>query len=49
LPPDKPVYTQAQIAKFSDDERRGLWRGRETDAAAIWQDIFRAQHEGRIQ
>lgn len=47
--PDKPVYTQAQIAKFADDERRGLWRGREVEAAAVWADIFRAQHEGRLQ
>jgi hypothetical protein len=49
LPPDKPVYTQAQIAKFSDDKRRGLWRGREAEVEAIERDIFQAQHEGRIQ
>ena len=49
LPPDKPVYTAAQIQKFSDDKRRGLWRGREAEAEAIDRDIFAAQHEGRIQ
>jgi len=48
LPPDKPIYTQAQIAKFSDEKRRGLWRGREADVQAIEADIFRAQHEGRL-
>jgi hypothetical protein len=49
LPPDKPVYTQAQIAKFGDEKRRGLWRGREAEVEAIERDIFQAQHEGRIQ
>lgn len=48
LPPGKPTYTRAQMSKFWDDRRRGLWRGRETDADAIENDIFRAQHEGRI-
>jgi len=49
LPPDKPVYTLAWIAKFMDDKRKGLYRGRETDADAIERDIYMAQHEGRIQ
>lgn len=49
LPPDKPVYTNAQIARFYADMRVGKWKGREADAAAIEQDIFQAQHEGRIQ
>lgn len=49
LPPEKPVYSQAQIAKFYADMRTGKWRGREADAAAIERDIFQAQHEGRIQ
>jgi hypothetical protein len=48
LPPDKPVYTSAQIAKFMDDKRTGKYRGREADADAIERDIFQAQHEGRI-
>src|SRR5262245_36279768 len=48
LPPDKPVYTQAQIARFADDKRRGKFRGREAEAEAIERDIFAAQHEGRI-
>ncbi len=48
LPPDKPTYTQAQIAKFSADKLMGRYRGREADAEAIERDIFQAQHEGRI-
>jgi hypothetical protein len=49
LPPDKPVYTHAWIAKFMADKRTGKYRGREADADAIERDIFQAQHEGRIQ
>ena len=48
LPPDKPVYTAAWIAKFTADKIAGKYRGREADADAIEQDIYRAQHEGRI-
>jgi hypothetical protein len=48
LPPDKPTYTTASIAKFMDDKRTGKYRGREADAEAIERDIFQAQHEGRI-
>lgn len=49
LPPDKPVYTSAWIAKFTQDKLRGVYRGREADAEAIERDIYAAQHEGRIQ
>jgi hypothetical protein len=49
LPPDKPTYTNAWIAKFMADKLAGKYRGREADANAIEQDIFQAQHEGRIQ
>jgi hypothetical protein len=49
LPPDKPVYTHAWIAKFSADKLAGKYRGREQDADAIERDIYQAQHEGRIQ
>ena len=49
LPPDKPVYTTAQIRQLSEEKRRGLWRGREPELEAIERDIFAAQHEGRIQ
>jgi len=49
LPPDKPIYTSASIAKFMADKRTGKYRGREADAEAIERDIYAAQHEGRIQ
>lgn len=49
VPPDKPLYTSASIAKFMHDKLTGKWKGRETDAALIEQDIFLAQHEGRIR
>ena len=49
LPPDKPIYTVAQIREISEAKRRGLWRGREVELEAIERDIFAAQHEGRIQ
>src|SRR5262245_6704089 len=49
LPPEKPVYSRAWIAQFSDAKIRGLYRGREAEAEAIERDIFQAQHEGRIQ
>ena len=49
LPPDKPIYTHAWIAKFMADKRTGKYRGREADADAIERDIYQAQHEGRIQ
>jgi len=48
LPPGKPSYSRAQLQQFWKDKREGKFRGREADAEAIEQDIFRAQHEGRI-
>ena len=48
LPPDKPMYTTAQVAALSEQKRRGLWRGREAELEAIERDIFAAQHEGRL-
>jgi hypothetical protein len=49
LSPDKPIYSQAQIARFYADKRVGKYRGREAEAEAVERDIFQAQHEGRIQ
>jgi hypothetical protein len=48
LPPEKPVYTHAWIAKFMADKRTGKYRGREAEAEAIERDIYQAQHEGRL-
>jgi hypothetical protein len=49
LPPDKPVYTHAWIARFSADKLAGKFRGREAEVEATERDIYQAQHEGRIQ
>lgn len=43
------IWTRAEIAKFYDDARRGKFKGREADRAALERDIFVAQKEGRIQ
>lgn len=45
----KPVFTRAQITKFYDDVRRGIWAGREVEKARYEQTIFAAQGEGRIR
>lgn len=48
-PPADPVtYTTSFIAKFYDDVRKGVYRGREKERAEIEQAIFSAQREGRI-
>lgn len=48
-PPADPVtYTTSFIAKFYDDVRKGLYRGREGERAQLEQAIFSAQREGRI-
>lgn len=41
-------WTRSEIAKFYDDKRRGVYKGREADALALERDIFQAQQEGRI-
>jgi len=45
----KPTYSRAQIAKFYDDSRKGLYAGREADYRAIEADLQLAQGEGRIR
>lgn len=49
VPADKPTYTRAQISKFYDDKRRGLYAGRDADVAAFEADLTAAQREGRIR
>ena len=48
-PTEKQVLTQAQITKFYDDLRRGLYRGNEAEAARIEQVINTALSEGRVR
>jgi hypothetical protein len=45
---DAKAYTRADVAKFFDDVRKGLYKGREQDRDRIERDIFAAQREGRI-
>ena len=49
MAPDKPILSQAQVAKFYDDRRRGAYRGREAEAARIEAMINLAIEEGRIR
>jgi len=42
------VYTNADIAKFFDDVRKGVFKGREAERDRIERDIFAAQRENRI-
>jgi hypothetical protein len=48
-PTEKPVFTRAQITQFYLDKTNGRFRGRETEATRIEQQIFEAQNEGRIR
>jgi hypothetical protein len=45
---DGKTYTRAGVAKFFDDVRKGLYKGREQERDRIERDIFAAQGEGRI-
>lgn len=49
VPSEKPMYSRADIAKFYDDKRRGLYAGREAAFAATEADLTAAQREGRIR
>jgi hypothetical protein len=49
LPPERPTYTRAQIAKLYSDHRRNAYVGREAEWARLEADFFTAQREGRIR
>jgi hypothetical protein len=49
VPSEKPIYSRADISKFYDEKRRGLWAHREQDAQAFENDLTVAQREGRIR
>lgn len=49
VPSEKPIYTRAQISKFYDDVRKGLYAGRDADYRAMEADLQAAQREGRIR
>lgn len=42
------VWSAADITKFYEDSRRGVFKGREAERAELERDIFIAQREGRI-
>lgn len=42
------TYSRADIAKFYEDKRRGLYKDRRAEADSLEADIFLAQREGRI-
>lgn len=49
VPSDKPIYSRAQISKFYDDSRKGLYAGRQAEYDALQTDLTAAQREGRIR
>jgi hypothetical protein len=46
--PTAKTYTQADIAKFYDDVRKGVYRGREAERNQIEADIFAANKDNRV-
>lgn len=48
-PAEAPSFTRAQITKFYDDVRRGVYAGKEAERANTERDIFAAQAAGRIR
>ena len=49
IAPTGRIFSQAEVSKLYDDERRGLFAGREAEFAAQEKEIFAAQREGRIR
>lgn len=49
LPPDKPIYTRAQIAQLYSLHRKQAYVGREAEWARQEADIIAAGREGRIR
>jgi len=49
IPPDKPIYTRAQIAQLYRMHQKGAYTGREAEWARQDADIIAAGREGRIR
>ena len=45
----KKFYTRDDIKRLYEQHRRGTFAGREAEWAALEADLFRAQHEGRVE
>ena len=49
VPPEKPIFTRADITQFYRDKTAGKYAGREADAAQVEAALFAAGSEGRIR
>lgn len=49
LPAEKPIITTADVSAFYAAVRRGEYRGREQEQAALERELFEAQREGRVR
>lgn len=49
VPSEKPIYSRADITRFYDEKRRGLWANRIKEAQDFENDLSAAQREGRIR
>jgi hypothetical protein len=49
VPPEKPIYSAADIAQFYRDKTAGRYAGREADADALERSLYEAGREGRIR
>jgi hypothetical protein len=49
VPPERPIYSRADILRLSRDYQRGAYRGREAEYQRISADIVAAGNEGRIR
>jgi hypothetical protein len=49
VPPDKPIYSRAQVKQLYEQHRKGAYVGREAEWARLEADMFAAQREGRYR
>lgn len=49
VPPEKPIYSRADINQFYRDKTSGKFVGREAEADAFERQLFEAGNEGRIR
>lgn len=49
VPPEKPIFTRADITQFYRDKTAGKYAGREAEANQIERALFEAGNEGRIR
>ena len=48
VPPEKPIFSAADISQFYRDKTQGKYAGREDEAARIEAALFQAGNEGRV-